>query len=252
MTAMMHDSTASKSSSVEHCSPLGQRDMTESLQRFRNSHGQIWVNVASSVFVLEDFVNIDNHVFMRLLWAFPSLKFLIPRRYHPQFEQYKAARRKAILLQRDCRKPLPFPDASVDHVLCSHFLEHIYPNEALQVLKGFRGVLRTGGTAHIIVPDIRVLIDNYLRKSACGDERAADWLVEQSLLSSRTKGTFKYRVLEFGGGFGLQHRWMYDQHSMAAMMREAGFQIVEGNATPSHTYRANDGSVHLVGVVNGK
>jgi SAM-dependent methyltransferase len=214
---------------------------------YRNAQGLVWVNVASSVYVLEDFVNVDNHLFMRFLWAYPALKFLVPGRYRPQFEQYRAARAKAPLLRRDCRKPLPFPDESVDHILCSHFLEHIYPDQAMACLRDFRRALKPGGTAHIIVPDFRVLIDTYLAERAAGEADAAGRLVEAALLSQRSRPSFKYRWMEFGGGFGLQHRWMYDAASMAHAMTTAGFTLVEGNDTPSKTYRENDGSVHLVG-----
>lgn len=221
--------------------------MSQSLDRYRNAQGKIWVNVASSIYVLKEFVNIDNHVFMRFLGVYPFVKYLVPKRYRPMFEQYREARAKATVLRRDCRRPLPFPDGSVDHILCSHFLEHIFREEAVAILKDFRRALKPGGTAHIIVPDIRHMVDEYLRKSAAGDAGAADWFVGYTLLSRPNRGTFKYRVMEFGGGFGLQHRWMYDTASMTAAMQEAGFVIVEGNETPSRTYRENDESVHLVG-----
>jgi predicted SAM-dependent methyltransferase len=221
--------------------------VSQSLDRYRNTQGKIWVNVASSVYVLEEFVNIDNHLFMRFLGLYPIVRFLVPKRYRPTFEQYREARAKAMVLRRDCRRPLPFPDGSVDHILCSHFLEHVFREEAVAILKDFRRALKPGGTAHIIVPDIRAMVDEYLRKSAAGEAGAADWFVGYTLLSLPKKGTYKYRVMEFGGGFGLQHRWMYDTPSMAAAMKEAGFSLIEGNDTPSQTYRENDGSVHLVG-----
>ncbi len=53
--------------------------------------------------------------------------------------------------------------------------------------------------------------------------------------------------MEFGGGFGLQHRWMYDQASMEAKIAEIGFEIVPENETPSGEWRKDDGiSVHVV------
>lgn len=223
--------------------------MSRSIDRYRNSQGKIWVNVASAMFLLDDFVNIDNHPFLRFLGIYPYVRFAVPRRYRSVFDDYRAAKAKpnATLLRRDCRRPLPFPDGSVDHILCSHFLEHIFREEAVAALKDFRRALKPGGTAHIIVPDLRVMVDDYLRKSAAGEAGAADWFVGYTLLSLPKKGTFKYRIMEFGGGFGLQHRWMYDPPSMTLAMKEAGFALVEGNDTPSRTYRENDGSVHLVG-----
>lgn len=45
-----------------------------------------------------------------------------------------------------------------DAVYCSHNLEHVRQHEVPHVLAGFRHVLRAGGLAHIIVPDLLELM----------------------------------------------------------------------------------------------
>lgn len=214
--------------------------------QFRNSSNEVWLNVASSVYVLDDFVNLDNHVFLRLLKAYPFIKGLLPAKYHGVIEEYRAAKDKATLVRHDCRKSIPLPDGTVDHILCSHFLEHVYPIEADGILRDFFRALKEGGTLHVIVPDLKEQVERYMTTSSEGAVSAADEFIKETLLARESKGTLKYRLLEFSGGFGLQHRWMYDRNSMEEKVKSAGFSIQESNDTPSKQYRSNDGSVHIV------
>jgi len=47
---------------------------------------------------------------------------------------------------------LPFKDGQLDHVYCSHFLEHLDFHEACFLFNEVYRVLKTGGTFEIIVP----------------------------------------------------------------------------------------------------
>ena len=216
------------------------------LDRFRNAKGEIWLNVASSTYVLEEFVNLDNNLFLRILPFSKVIGKILPKKYQDSLATYREAKQKAILLQHDCRAALFFPDESVDHILCSHFLEHVFPLEMEQILKDFHRVLKANATLHVIVPDLKEQAETYLKRHSEGMAQAADEFVKETLLSVEGRGTLKYRLLELNGGFGLQHRWMYDCASMVARLEKAGFCILEENNTPSRNYRLNDGSVHLV------
>ncbi len=216
------------------------------LQKLKNKNNQLWLNVASSVYVLEDFVNLDNHIFLRWLPYLPILKKVLPSKYHGWMNNYLEASRKAIMLQHDCRKALNFPDNSVDHILCSHFLEHVFPDETMFILNDFKRVLKPGATLHVIVPDIENNIKKYLNDKQLGIPEAADKLIKDSLLSKENRGTLRYRLMELYGGFGLQHRWMYDYDSMRKRLLDVGFELETINNTPSKAFRANDDSVHLI------
>ncbi len=216
------------------------------VQRLRNASNEIWLNVASSLGVLNGFVNFDNHVLMRLVGVYPVIKRLVPSRYRTMIEGYREAHRQAVLIRHDCRRPLPLPDGVADHILCSHFLEHVYPVEAEEIIRGFFRVLKEGGTIHVIVPDLREQARKYLNMAGGGAPEAADEFVRETLLGKETAGTLRYRLLEFLGGFGLQHRWMYDGPSMTLRLQRAGFTILNTNETPSRHYRQGDGSVHVV------
>jgi predicted SAM-dependent methyltransferase len=216
------------------------------IDEYRNIRGQIWVNVASSIYVLENFVNIDNHIFLAFVNFYPNIRWIVPRKYWDYFEKYCEARSRTLLVKRDCRKPLFFPDNSVDHILCSHFLEHVFPFEMEKIVRDYYRALKPGGTVHLIVPDLHKHVERYLKKRAEGIPGAADEFVKETLLSRESRGSFKYRIMEFIGAFGLQHRWMYDQNSLSQKLIDNGFQILEKNETPSQDYRLNDGSVHIV------
>ncbi len=57
-----------------------------------------------------------------------------------------------------------------DHILCSHALEHLYPHEVKKALSEFLRVLKPGGTAIILVPDLEGVepTDKELGVSAAG------------------------------------------------------------------------------------
>ena len=207
--------------------------------RSARPQGQLWLNIASSLFVLPGFINLDNHVFLNLSkWRL--IGALLPRQ-RKLLDEYRRAHSTAQLIRHDCRKPVPFPSGSVDHILCSHFLEHVYPDEAEAILRDFHRALKPGGTVHIIVPDLAEWMAEYRRT---GD---ADAFILDTMLSTKGRGSLRYRLLEALGGFGLQHRWMYDHASISRRIEQAGFRITDQDS-PSSFFRAGDGSIHVTAV----
>ena len=206
-----------------------------------------WLNVASSTFVEKEYINLDNHIFLRYLNLFSFFSFLLNKEHKEYVKKFSEAKKNTILRVHDCRKKLDFTDNSVDHILCSHFLEHIFPQEAKTVLNDFYRVLKKGGTLHIIVPDINEYVQKYIFESKDPNlkDQAADKLIESTILSRKYRGNFRFRLLEFFGGFGLNHRWMYDFNSMKKMITGSNFLIVDDLNIPSKNYRKDDGSVHV-------
>jgi len=210
------------------------------LDDLRNSRGAIWLNVASSHDVLPEYVNLDNGVFFRL----DSLRPLVDRVLSPPHREtlrlYSEARRRSKVVMHDCRRPLPFAEGTVDHILCSHFLEHVYPDEATVILRDFLKALVPGGTLHVIVPSVRKVVDDYLAKNPA---TAADGLMHDTFLSSPSRPSLRFRVLEMLGFEGLKHRWMYDQASISERVASSGFELTRLEDVPSSGYRQEDGAV---------
>jgi len=134
----------------------------------------------------------------------------------------------------------------VDHILCSHFLEHVKADEAKVILSDFFRVLRKGGSLHLVVPDLSAAAERYVRNSE--DPEAADEFQRDIILHFEAKDSYRLRLLQFRGGFGLTHQWMYDAASLRQRVMDVGFEVLEANVTPSRDFRKSDGSLHLVAV----
>ena len=203
-----------------------------------------YLNVASSIYFIDNFINLDKSIFIKIAKFYPVIKFLLSKSQLEVVRQYRDALKKEILLEHDCKKKLKFQDNTIDHILCSHFLEHVYPDEAIQILLDFKRVLKPEGTLHLILPDLRYLVDNYI---GTNNPEAADYFVRNTILTKDNRPSLKYRILEFIGSYGLQHYWMYDQNSMTLRLENCGFKIIDGSNVPSSDYRKNDLiSFHLI------
>ena len=62
----------------------------------------------------------------------------------------------------DLRRPLPWPDESAESVYASHVLEHVSREQGRRMLAECHRVLRDGGVLRVVVPDLRILVDEYL------------------------------------------------------------------------------------------
>lgn len=60
--------------------------------------------------------------------------------------------------------PLPFSDATVDAIYCSHVLEHIWPWRLEFTLNEFQRVLAPGKSIRIVVPDMDIAIHKIIEK----------------------------------------------------------------------------------------
>jgi predicted SAM-dependent methyltransferase len=54
----------------------------------------------------------------------------------------------------DLRRKLPFPNSSVAVAYCSHTLEHLFPEDALRLLREIRRILQPDGVVRMVVPDV--------------------------------------------------------------------------------------------------
>ena len=212
-----------------------------------NNKQKILVNVASSHYCVEGFINYDNHIFLNFI-RYPLLfKILFSKKYHELFDKFLYASRNFKLHKLDCKKELPHLDGSIDHILCSNFLEHVYQEEAVQIVNGFYRKLKTGGTLHIMLPNLELYLRKYQEIIATDrPEIAADWLNFETLLTSKKRPTFKFQLLEFLGSYGLKHLRMYDRASADFLMTKAGFSsLSKPELCASFHYGLNNGDLHL-------
>lgn len=132
-------------------------------------------------------------------------------------------------------KRLPWSDASFTAVYCSHTLEHMYLTKGQELLRECRRVLKPGGVARFVVPDLKTIVQEYLggpRLDHCfpespPDAPAADRMNDRLLYHERfpLKGSILWRMYSAAFGFHW-HKWMYDAESLIYHMRQAGFEDV--------------------------
>jgi SAM-dependent methyltransferase len=115
------------------------------------------------------------------------------------------------VIHADLLQGVPYPDASVDEILASHFLEHLkLRSEAIPFLRECERVLRPGGILSIITPDFEMLhrvrrFDYHFNRLRNGAEQLR-WLVGATFGDGRTdwdyhvSGWFRARYEELGRG----------------------------------------------------
>lgn len=209
------------------------------------SNEKIYVNVASSDYVLENYINYDFHIFLLLSYIpLPSYFFL---KYKSFIDRFRFARKKAKLLFRNCKSPLPLPDDSVSHILCSHFLEHNYYDEAETILINFKKKLKKGGTLHIVVPDLDWYIEKYISNRDSEDQAALKFC-NGTILTSSKKPSLSFRLLNFIGLFGLKHDIMFNRKLLENLCIKVGFKLTNKEAMHSSNFVSEPDSLHIYAI----
>ena len=124
----------------------------------------------------------------------------------------------------DARKLATLDAGQFDAVYCSHNLEHYYRHDVRGVLAGFLHVLKDGGFAHILVPDIHEVmrmtieqdldIDDVLYQSRAGPIMVLDVL-------------YGYGVeIEQSGQDFYAHKTGFTQKSLVKALTKAGFSKI--------------------------
>ena len=116
----------------------------------------------------------------------------------------------------DVRKRIPFPDSSVRCIYSSHTFEHFTYEESLAVARECHRVLRPGGVLRIVVPDLDILVRDYLADST--DSLASHRFISRLLLTAGLRDIVHA---------GAHHKQMFDASSLVHMLREAGFPAPE-------------------------
>jgi hypothetical protein len=119
----------------------------------------------------------------------------------------------------DVVKGLPLPAGSCRGVYASHVLEHLALDDFRKALAEVLRLLETGGTFRMVVPDLESLARNYLASTApCPSSE----FMERADLGQKTRSRGLRGLLRGWIGNSL-HLWMWDERSLGAELRDAGF-----------------------------
>jgi SAM-dependent methyltransferase len=77
-------------------------------------------------------------------------------------DEYRRRLNEHRFVHHDLSYGIPLPDASVDFVYSSHFLEHMERAAGLRLLRDSYRVLRPGGVIRVCVPDLEKAVQIYL------------------------------------------------------------------------------------------
>ena len=124
----------------------------------------------------------------------------------------------------DARRLATHEAGIFDAVYCSHNLEHYYRHDVPDVLDGFLHVLKEGGFAQILVPDLeevmrltverRLDIDDVLYQSPIGPVMVLDVLYGMS------------SQIEKSGHDFFAHKTGFTRKSLIAVLMKAGFSKI--------------------------
>lgn len=177
----------------------------------------VGINVGCGPSPTIGYFNYDNSYSVRLA-SIPLLLTILARTgfaSRQQLDLAASARLKGVRWA-DAQR-LPHSDKTVDVVYSSHMVEHLDHGEALAFLSEALRVLKPGGMLRLVLPDLRMRVDSYLKD---GD---ADHFVSRLYLTQAHPRGFPSRLKWMIVG-DRQHAWMYDADSAKQLLEEAGFR----------------------------
>jgi SAM-dependent methyltransferase len=177
--------------------------------------GLIKINLGCGLAVAEGWINVDASL-NALLANLPRTLLPVAHRLSGSSRYYDRDTYVRLLtthrfVHHDLAHSLPFPDACVDVVYSSHFLEHLFRDEAERVLGESLRILRPGGLVRVCVPDLAWAVQRYLR----GERRE---MLEQ------------YFFVEDRSSFLARHKYMYDFELLSEALTRCGFVDIHRRA----------------------
>lgn len=122
-----------------------------------------------------------------------------------------------VFLRLNIEEPLPLDDACVDWVFAEHIIEHVSPTAAIRWLREVRRILRPGGVARLVTPDLAKYIEGYRGGPFFATHR--EYLERAGLPGMPDRPAFMINQLFYVWG----HQWIYDTAELTHAALEAGF-----------------------------
>lgn len=157
------------------------------------------INIGCGVSGLEGWQNLDNSLTITLSRLPLVSRFLKLPAWPKDVRRF------------DVRKSLPFKTATAQYIYSSHTFEHFTHPESLKIAKECFRVLKQGGVIRIAVPDLGLLVREYLEDTSPMASHA---------LLSRLSLTHSLRDLVHPGS---NHSQMFDRRSLVDLLQSAGF-----------------------------
>ncbi len=170
------------------------------------------INLGCGLAVCDGWINVDASL-NAMVAAWPQSAHRVLYRLSGASQYYSSDEYCRLLEQHrfvhhNAAHGLPFADNAADFIYSSHFLEHLFKDEARRVLRESLRALKPGGTIRVCVPDLAHAIALF----AAGEKRA---MLEN------------YFFVEDRASMLARHKYMYDFELLAAELQEAGFGEIQ-------------------------
>jgi predicted SAM-dependent methyltransferase len=173
--------------------------------------GVVKVNLGCGLAVAAGWINVDASL-NALVASWPRMMHKLlyrlsgSNRYY-SLEQYCDLLEHHVFMHHDLSHSIPLKDETADFVYSSHFLEHLFRQDAERLLKDCYRVLKPGGMVRACVPDLAYAISLYV----AGEK--------EQMLSN-------YFFVEDKESFLARHKFMYDFELLKTLLENIGFSQV--------------------------
>jgi len=173
--------------------------------------GLVKVNLGCGLRVSNGWLNIDGSL-NALFASWPNWARRLVYRFSGSHKYYSVDQYCEILeghdfLYHDLSLSLPLKHDSVDFIYSSHFFEHLFKDDAENLLKSCANSLKLEGTIRISIPDLAYAVSLY------GLGKKAEMLDD-------------YFFVEGKSSYLARHKYMYDFELIKAVLERAGFSNV--------------------------
>jgi len=171
-------------------------------------NGVVKLNLGCGLAVTKDWLNVDASL-NALVASWPKFLHKIlyrlsgSNRYY-SLDEYCDLLGNHTFLHHDLSHSLPLKDQTADFIYSSHFLEHLFKNDAQNLLNESFRVLKPGGIIRVCVPDLEYAVTMYNR----GEKK--------EMLEN-------YFFVEDKESFLARHKYMYDFELLKDILEKIGF-----------------------------
>ncbi len=174
--------------------------------------GCIKINLGCGLAVTKGWINIDASL-NALLANWPRAAYKLLYRFsganqYYSLEQYCVLLGNHEFIHHDLSHSIPLKDQTVDFIYSSHFLEHLFKNDAERLLIDCYRVLKSDGVIRVSIPDLDYAISLYAQ-------------------GEKDKMLANYFFVEDRGSFLSSHKYMYDFDSLKSLLEKIGFTQIE-------------------------
>lgn len=173
--------------------------------------GYVKVNLGCGLAVSPGWINVDASLNALVAsWPRVAHKLLYrlsgANRYY-SLEQYCDLLENHVFVHHDLSHSIPLKDQTADFVYSSHFLEHLFKQDAERLLTDCHRALKPSGILRISIPDLAYAISLYAR-------------------GEKEKMLADYFFVEDKESFLARHKYMYDFELLKALLEKIGFSQV--------------------------